>query len=57
VWQDPGRLAQIESRYPLRRAPSAEDVASAACFLLSPDAAAITGVCLPVDAGLLAALP
>ncbi|MGP3968777.1 SDR family oxidoreductase [Streptomyces sp. 6N223] len=57
VWQDPARLARIEARYPLRRSPTAEDVAAAACFLLSPDAAAITGVCLPVDGGLLAALP
>jgi NAD(P)-dependent dehydrogenase (short-subunit alcohol dehydrogenase family) len=57
VWRDSGRLARIEARYPLRRSPSAEDVAAAASFLLSPDAAAITGVCLPVDGGLLAALP
>jgi NAD(P)-dependent dehydrogenase (short-subunit alcohol dehydrogenase family) len=57
TWRDERRLAAIEARYPLRRAPRAEDVAAAVCFLLSPDARAITGVCLPVDGGLLAALP
>ncbi len=40
--------------YPLRRIVEPGDVAEAVGFLASPLAAAITGVCLPVDAGLTA---
>jgi NAD(P)-dependent dehydrogenase (short-subunit alcohol dehydrogenase family) len=40
--------------YPLQRIALAEDVANAVAFLTSANAAAITGVCLPVDCGLLA---
>lgn len=40
--------------YALRRIASAEDVANAVFFLASEQAAAITGVCLPVDCGLTA---
>lgn len=40
--------------YPLKRIILPEDVANAVAFLASDQAAAITGVCLPVDAGLLA---
>jgi len=40
--------------YPLGRLVSPEDVANAALFLSSPLAAGITGVTLPVDAGLTA---
>lgn len=40
--------------YPLRRIAEPVDVAEAVGFLASPLAAAITGVCLPVDAGLTA---
>lgn len=36
---------------PLRRNVTQEDVANAACFLLSPESAAITGQVLEVDAG------
>jgi enoyl-[acyl-carrier-protein] reductase (NADH) len=34
-----------------------EDVANAVGFLASPLAAAITGICLPVDCGLTAGIP
>lgn len=43
--------------YPLRRVATPEDVASAVRFLAGPGAAAITGVCLPVDCGLTAGSP
>ena len=36
----------------MRRMGDAWDVAKAAAFLASDDAAYITGVCLPVDGGL-----
>ena len=38
----------------LRRIVTAEDIANAVFFLSSDQAAAITGVCLPVDCGLTA---
>lgn len=56
TWTDPVRMAAAEARFPLRRAPSAREVAAATCFLLSPAASAVTGTCLPVDCGLLARL-
>lgn len=40
--------------YPLQRIANPDDVANAVGFLASPLAAAITGVCLPVDCGLTA---
>jgi NAD(P)-dependent dehydrogenase (short-subunit alcohol dehydrogenase family) len=40
--------------YPLQRIASPDDVANAVGFLASPLAAAISGVCLPVDCGLTA---
>ncbi|OYW56873.1 MAG: hypothetical protein B7Y80_01975 [Hyphomicrobium sp. 32-62-53] len=45
------RLAELGAALPLGRVASPRDVAAAVAFLLSPDAAMITGVCLPVDAG------
>lgn len=47
----PRRLAELAAALPLGRLVTPHDVAAAAAFLLSPDAASITGVCLPVDAG------
>lgn len=44
-------LAELASALPLGRVATPRDVAAAVAFLLSPDAAVITGVCLPVDAG------
>ena len=46
--------AAVAARYPLRRIGVPEDVAGAVCFLLSDDAAWITGHTLVVDGGLLA---
>jgi NAD(P)-dependent dehydrogenase (short-subunit alcohol dehydrogenase family) len=40
--------------YPLQRVVDPQDVANAVAFLAGPLAAAITGVCLPVDCGLTA---
>lgn len=42
---------QVLERIPLRRMASPEDIANAALFLLSPSAAYINGVFLPVDGG------
>lgn len=47
-------LEGVLSRTPLGRLCEPEDVAKAAVFLVSDEAAAITGVTLPVDAGWLA---
>lgn len=51
-----GREAALEraaAHYPLGRVGRPDDVAAAVAFLASRDAAWITGVCLPVDGGLL----
>jgi meso-butanediol dehydrogenase/(S,S)-butanediol dehydrogenase/diacetyl reductase len=59
VWQervatDPDLLARMSAHYPLGRLGRPEDVANAVGFLLSDEAAWITGVVLPVDGGLMA---
>jgi NAD(P)-dependent dehydrogenase (short-subunit alcohol dehydrogenase family) len=47
-----GQREQLEaSILPLRRVGEPEDIASATAFLLSNDAAYITGATLPVDGG------
>ena len=55
--RDPGALDSIARRLPLRRVVTAADVAEAVVFLADPRAAGVTGVCLPVDAGMGAAMP
>ncbi len=50
----PGILERISKLYPLGRIVEPIEVARAAVFLASPMASAITGVTLPVDAGLMA---
>jgi NAD(P)-dependent dehydrogenase (short-subunit alcohol dehydrogenase family) len=47
--------AEVEGRIPLGRLATPEDVANAIVFLLSDEAAHITGVTLPVDGGYTAA--
>jgi NAD(P)-dependent dehydrogenase (short-subunit alcohol dehydrogenase family) len=46
-----GARERIEAGMPIRRLPSVEEVAAAVAYLVSPDAAAINGVALPVDGG------
>lgn len=55
--QNPDVFKEAAAHYPLGRIARAEDVAEAVGFLASPLAAAITGVCLPVDCGLTAGTP
>jgi NAD(P)-dependent dehydrogenase (short-subunit alcohol dehydrogenase family) len=48
---DPERLTRVIAAHPLGRLGEPEDVAGAAFFLASDDAAWITGIALPVDGG------
>lgn len=62
AWQDraainPNVFEDARRWYPLQRIAEPGDVANAVAFLASGEAAAITGVCLPVDCGLTAGLP
>lgn len=52
--RNPGVLDRIAAWYPLGRVGEPADVAGAALFLASEEAAWISGVALPVDGGLLA---
>jgi NAD(P)-dependent dehydrogenase (short-subunit alcohol dehydrogenase family) len=54
VARDPQVFEKLAAWYPLGRVGEPEDVANAALFLCSDEAAWITGVTLPVDGGLLA---
>ena len=45
-------IAAMKADTALGRLATEADIANAACFLVSPLAAAITGVCLPIEAGL-----
>jgi NAD(P)-dependent dehydrogenase (short-subunit alcohol dehydrogenase family) len=51
IFADPERRACIEAMHPLGRMGEPDDIARAALFLLSADAAWITGIALPVDGG------
>jgi NAD(P)-dependent dehydrogenase (short-subunit alcohol dehydrogenase family) len=53
--RNPAVFDQLIKWYPLGRIVEPDDIAEAAIFLASEAAAAITGVALPVDCGLLAA--
>ena len=54
---NPRVMEEAAAHYPLGRVATPDDVAAAVAFLAGPDAAAITGVCLPVDCGLTAGTP
>jgi NAD(P)-dependent dehydrogenase (short-subunit alcohol dehydrogenase family) len=54
VAADPGVLARVSALYPLGRMVEPREVAEAVAFLASGRASGITGVALPVDAGLMA---
>jgi NAD(P)-dependent dehydrogenase (short-subunit alcohol dehydrogenase family) len=54
---NPDIFKEATAHYPLGRIARTEDVAEAVGFLASPLAAAITGICLPVDCGLTAGVP
>ena len=51
---NPNVFEEARRWYPLQRVVDPEDVANAVAFLAGPQAAAISGVCLPVDCGLTA---
>jgi NAD(P)-dependent dehydrogenase (short-subunit alcohol dehydrogenase family) len=46
-----GLEAYLEREIPLRRLQSAEEIAAAICWLLSTDAAAVTGEAVNTSAG------
>ena len=48
--------AEVESKIPLGRVGTAEEVANCIVFLLSPAASYVTGVTLAVDGGVLRTL-
>jgi enoyl-[acyl-carrier-protein] reductase (NADH) len=50
--KDPGVLERVSRLYPLGRIVEPAEVANAALFLASPMASGVTGVAMPVDAGL-----
>lgn len=52
IARDPGLMERVSALYPLGRPVVPEEVAEAVVFLASPRASGITGVILPVDAGL-----
>lgn len=55
--QDPdGAIAGWAAQHPIGRILQPEEVAAAVAFLASEDASGITGICQPVDGGLLARL-
>jgi NAD(P)-dependent dehydrogenase (short-subunit alcohol dehydrogenase family) len=56
-WNDRQTADGLLAHHPLGRFVTAEDVAQVVAFLLGPESRAVTGVSVPVDGGMLAALP
>ncbi|XP_077979414.1 L-xylulose reductase-like [Glandiceps talaboti] len=54
-WSDPERAKPMLSRIPLQKFAEVEDIVNGIIYLLSDKAAMITGTCLPIDGGFLAA--
>jgi NAD(P)-dependent dehydrogenase (short-subunit alcohol dehydrogenase family) len=48
---EPGRVARVAERIPMRRGGTAEEVAAAVLWLLSPEASYVTGAVLDVSGG------
>lgn len=55
-WADPAKAHSMIAKIPLNRFAEVNEVVNAVLFLLSDKASMITGTCLPVDGGCLAAL-
>jgi NAD(P)-dependent dehydrogenase (short-subunit alcohol dehydrogenase family) len=53
VARDPDLMDRVSALYPMARVVTPQEVANAVLFLASPMAGGITGVTLPVDAGLM----
>lgn len=51
AWSDPAKSGPVLARIPLGRFLQPEEVAAPICFLLSDDAAMITGTCMDADGG------
>jgi len=51
MFDDPANVERIRAAHPIGREGQPEDVAGVIAFLLSDDAAFITGVALPIDGG------
>jgi meso-butanediol dehydrogenase / (S,S)-butanediol dehydrogenase / diacetyl reductase len=56
MFADPENVKRIRAAHPIGREGDPEDVAAAIAFLLSDDAAFITGIVLPCDGGLTAGI-
>ena len=56
VESQPGGRRAFEAQLPMRRLGLPEEIASAAVFLASDDAAYVSGICLPVDGAISARL-
>lgn len=54
AWSDPVKANPVLSRMPVGRFAETQDVASVIAFLLSDEAAMLSGLALPIDGGFLA---